>query len=169
MTPIAAPPAPAELAARLRLVVGRLGRVLRASGSGGLTPTQLSALSSLDTRGPLRIGDLAAIEGVGAPAATRIVAAFADAGLVSRHPDPSDARSVLVSANAAGRRKLAALRAARDAGLAHRIEQLDSAELQILTAALPVLERLLDGAAQGAAGGAAGGAAEGAAAATVTP
>ena len=143
MIAAAAPRAPAT-GARLRLVVGRLARVLRQSGSGGLTSSQLSALSSLDRGGPQRIGDLAAREGVGAPAMTRIVAALADAGLVTRTADPSDARSVQVAASRAGRQQLESLRAARDAVLTRRIAALSPAEARLLADALPVLERLLD-------------------------
>lgn len=141
--PVAVPEAP-MLGARLRLVVGRLTRVLRQSGSGGLTSSQLSALSWLDTVGPQRIGDLAAREGVGAPSMTRIVAALADAGLVSRTPDPADARSVRVATTAHGRNRLVSLRAAREAVLARRIDALEPAERLVLSRALPVLERLLD-------------------------
>ena len=140
----AAAPRATATGARLRLVVGRLARVLRQSGSGGLTSSQLSALSSLDRGGPQRIGDLAAREGVGAPAMTRIVAALADAGLVTRTADPSDARSVQVATSRAGRQQLESLRAARDAVLTRRIAALSSAEARLLADALPVLERLLD-------------------------
>ena len=51
-----------EAAARLRFVLVRLARALRYQGSTALTPSQLSALATLEELGPLRISALAALE-----------------------------------------------------------------------------------------------------------
>ncbi len=56
-----------ETAARLRLVMLRLARALRHQASASLSPSQVSALASVDEFGPLRISALAALESVGAP------------------------------------------------------------------------------------------------------
>src|SRR6266516_4066801 len=62
----AGPPAPTIDVARLRVAIARLSRWLRRHELAGLTPTQLSALSTVDRMGPLRLVDLAAAEGQGA-------------------------------------------------------------------------------------------------------
>jgi len=77
-----------ETAARLRLVMVRLARALRHQGSTALSPSQVSALASIDEFGPLRISALAAFESVGAPVATRVVASLEELDLLKRTDDP---------------------------------------------------------------------------------
>ena len=51
------------IAAELRLVVGRLARKVRLSETSGLTPSQLSALVTIDQIGRARLCDIATAEG----------------------------------------------------------------------------------------------------------
>src|SRR5690348_9925823 len=88
----------AELAAEIRLLVGRLARRLRQEATAGLTPSQLSALASIERLGPLQLGDLARVESVAPPTLTRAIARLEEDGMVRRRPDPSDGRAVLVEA-----------------------------------------------------------------------
>ncbi|MDT7651785.1 MAG: hypothetical protein QOI36_3191, partial [Pseudonocardiales bacterium] len=81
-----------DLAARLRLVVGRLHRRIRIDGRESIPPLQLSALATVEQHGPLRLSELARREAVTAPTMSRVLAALDDQGLVIRTPDPSDAR-----------------------------------------------------------------------------
>lgn len=133
----------AELAARLRLVVARLGRAVRQHAAAGLTPSQLSALASVEEHGSIRMSDLAACESVGAPVATRVVDSLEKLGYVARVPDPTDGRACLIELTDAGRRILAELWGARAAVLTTRISRLDSGEAAALRAALPALEALM--------------------------
>src|SRR5947207_2485514 len=61
-----------QLASRLRLAVMRLARVLRQKAQDPITPSQLSALVSVERDGPVTLGDLAALEIVQPPTMTRI-------------------------------------------------------------------------------------------------
>jgi DNA-binding MarR family transcriptional regulator len=132
----------ADAASRLRLAIARLARQLRQQTLGSLTLTQWSALATVETHEPVRIGDLAEREGVSAATATRVVAALEERGLVARSADVADRRSWRVSLTVDGRRELIAMRKVRTARLAQRIADLDPADARRLSELLPVLETL---------------------------
>lgn len=132
------------MAARLRLVVARLMRRLRRSYVSGLTPTQLSALSSIEKLQPVRLGDLAGYEGISPSTLSPIVGSLVGAGYVERRTDPDDARSALVAATRLGHELLAQLRAEAGRVLQQRLEGLSAEERAALDAAIGVLERLAE-------------------------
>jgi DNA-binding MarR family transcriptional regulator len=129
--------------ARLALVVGRLNRRL-ALAPGGLSHGLLMSLASVAKRGPLRLAELAQLEGVSAPGATRIVAELETRGLVSRGVDPDDGRAVLISVTPAGTEAILRARAARAEVVAQLLNGLSASELSQVEAALPALEKVLD-------------------------
>jgi DNA-binding MarR family transcriptional regulator len=131
------------LASQLRMSVVRLARRLRREGTDeSLTPSQLAALASLDHHSEMTLGELAAHEHVQPPSMHRIVGSLEQAGLVSRTPDPTDGRQVLLSPTAEGRRLLGADRARRDAWLCQRLKALTEEDRAALRAAAEILERL---------------------------
>lgn len=130
--------------ARLRLAIGRLHRRLRAAERGGLTPSQVSTLASIEAFGPLRLGELAARESLAPPTLSRILAVLEAEGYVDRAADPADGRSSLVSLSARGRAAVSEIRAERGAELERRLARLDPDQLARLVAAVPVLEALAD-------------------------
>jgi DNA-binding MarR family transcriptional regulator len=132
-----------ELAAHLRLAVGRLHRRIRIDGRESIPPLQLSALVTVEQHGPLRLSELARREAVTAPTMSRVLAALDEQGLVLRAPDPQDARGVLVSLSDAGAVALAEVRTHRTALVARRLARLDDAQRATLAAAMPALEALL--------------------------
>ncbi|MCU1666469.1 MAG: regulatory protein MarR [Pseudonocardia sp.] len=132
-----------DLAARLRLVVGRLHRRIRIDGRESIPPLQLSALATVEQHGPLRLSELARREAVTAPTMSRVLAALDDQGLVIRTPDPSDARGVRIVLSEEGAVRLAEVRSHRTALVARRLARLDADQRQILEAAMPALEALL--------------------------
>jgi DNA-binding MarR family transcriptional regulator len=137
--------AAADTATRLRSVVGRLARQLRSTHAGaGLTPTQISVLFSVARRGPLRVSELAEIEGLNPTMLSRVIAALAGDGLLARSADPTDRRAALVDATPAGRRMREKIHRERSAALGARLEALSPAELDLVAAALPALEALAD-------------------------
>jgi DNA-binding MarR family transcriptional regulator len=133
-----------QIAAELRVTVGRICRRLRQQNLGGLTPSQRSVLATLDTEGPLQMGALAAIEAVAPPSITGIVSRLEERGLVRRSPDPGDARAVRVEATAEASRLLDALRSERNAFLTHRLADYRDEEIAAIEAALPLLRRLTE-------------------------
>lgn len=131
-----------ELAARLRMTLGRLNRRVRQYGPQTLTSSQASTLSSLETLGPVRLGDLAAHEGVSAPTQSRLVASLESQGLLRRAPDTEDRRATLLDITTEGRRQLQRLRTERSAFLVERIGILSGAQRAALVAALDALDAL---------------------------
>src|SRR5215211_6132895 len=91
------------LAAQLRLVITRTARRLRQEAGTDLGPSQTAALATVERHRALTPTELARIEHVQRPTATRIVARLEEAGVVERVADPTDARSFTVSATAEGR------------------------------------------------------------------
>lgn len=131
-------------AGRLRLAIARLARELRRHTVAGLTPTQISTLASIERRGPLRLGDLAAYEGITPSTLTRPVAALEERGFLERSTDPEDARSSVVAVTEAGHGLLATIREETTTLLRERLELLTSDQRKALRAALPALERLAE-------------------------
>lgn len=137
----------ADSAARLRMAIVRTARRLRqeAAGEGAeLTPTAGSALATVERHGPLTPSELAAIERIKRPTATRTLRVLLEAGLVDRAPDPTDGRSALVSVNAAGRERLRRLRGRKNAYLARRMRDLPPADVEALDRAATILEGMLE-------------------------
>lgn len=132
----------ADLAARVRLAVGRLSRRLARGDGHGFSQGQLSAVVTVEAHGPLTLGELASREGVAPPTVTRLVQGLTEAGLLTRQSDPADRRASLVTVSRQGRELLARLRGERTAQLACRLAALSPEERALLAAALPVLERL---------------------------
>ena len=143
-TPASTAPEP-DLATRLRLAVTRTARRLRQEVGPDLTPSLSAALATVERHGPLTPSDLAGIEAVRRPTATRIVARLAGAGLVDRAGDPNDGRVSLVSINADGRALLHKMRMRKNAYLARRLRELPAEDIAALERAAEILERLLEG------------------------
>src|SRR3954447_3638835 len=107
-----------SLAGELRLAVARSARRLRQEGSAGLSPTQTSALATVERHGPLTPSELADRERIKRPTATRLIARMEADGLVERTSDPSDGRCSLIACSPTGRELLRVGRRRKDAFLA---------------------------------------------------
>jgi DNA-binding MarR family transcriptional regulator len=129
---------------RLRVAIARLSRRLRRNDSYGLTPTQLAALATVERSGPLRLGDLAAAEGIAPSTLTRLVAALEESGYVRRDADPRDARASTLAITGKGHAMMEGLRAESTAVLARSLMVLTPEQRAALAAALPVLEQLAE-------------------------
>jgi DNA-binding MarR family transcriptional regulator len=134
-----------DAAPRLRAVVGKLSRRLRPTLAGsGLTPTRLSVLATLARRGPMRISELASIEGLNPTMLSRVIAELAGAGLLQRVPDPNDGRAALVDATAAGRRLRKKIQNERNDVLSVLLADLDERQRGDLISGLAVIEEIAE-------------------------
>jgi DNA-binding MarR family transcriptional regulator len=133
---------PDSLPSGLRLAVMRLARRLRQQSVGQVTASQHSALATVGAKGPLSLGEMAAIEQIAPPSMTRIAARLEQMGLVERQVDPADRRIARLAITAAGASLLEETRTRRDLYLARYVQRFTEQERAVLAAALPLLERL---------------------------
>src|SRR5262245_8584520 len=111
---------PAQLASSLRITIARLGRRIRQESTNAgddLTPSRIAALTTIESLGPITLGELASVEQVQPPSMTRIVATLEERGLVGREVDAKDRRVARVAITDEGRRLLAQNRERRTAFL----------------------------------------------------
>src|SRR5438128_11230450 len=109
------------LAQSLRLAVMRLARRLRQQSEADMTPSMLSALSTIERHGPMTLSELAAHERVQPPTVTTILGRLESTGLVAKDTDLDDRRVTWVSLTAEGRRFVEAERSKKTAYLARRL------------------------------------------------
>jgi DNA-binding MarR family transcriptional regulator len=136
----------ADMAAELRVVLGKLKRRLREhANKGDLSSSQMAVLGDLDREGPSTVTALARAEGVRPQSMGATVAALEEAGLVSGAPHPADGRQIMLSLTATASEWLEASRAAREDWLSQAIRShLSPAEQEDLAKAAALLRRLVD-------------------------
>jgi DNA-binding MarR family transcriptional regulator len=139
----------AGLATAMRISISRLARRLRVEqriGVGGPDPAlsdiQLAALSVLARHEAMTPGELADYEKVQPPSMTRVIAVLEERGLVRRSAHPTDRRQVVLTVTDEGRALVDRVRRRKEAWLAQRMQELSAAEVEILRAAAPILEKL---------------------------
>ena len=98
--------------------------------------------STVDRIGPLRLGDLAAAEGIAPSTLTRLVTVLEERGYVERCPVPGDARASTLTITSDGHAVLELIREQSTILLAGRLQTLTDEQRAALAAALPALEQL---------------------------
>ncbi len=129
--------------AALSQAVHRLSRRLRKRADLHLTASQISALTTVERHGELRLGELARLEQIGKSTMTRLVAKLEEAGYLYRWVDPADGRVSLVKVTDHGAEVLRVARARQHAYLQRQFEALDNADQAALLASVTALEKLL--------------------------
>jgi DNA-binding MarR family transcriptional regulator len=132
-------------AERLRVAIFRTARRLRQEAGAELGPALLAALGTIERHGPVTPSELADLEGVKRPTATRMIARLETEALIERARDPADRRSSLVSVGPAGAALMRRLRKRRTAYLARRLRALEASDVAVLARATEVLERIVEG------------------------
>jgi DNA-binding MarR family transcriptional regulator len=104
-----------------------------------LTMGQLKALQVIARQGPLSIGGLGGVLGVGKPAASLLVDALVRLGLVDRREDANDRRRTLTALTPTGRELVDQLAAGKRERLARCLERMSDADLAALVRGLRAL------------------------------
>jgi DNA-binding MarR family transcriptional regulator len=107
-----------------------------------LTFTQLRALSVINRRGAMRVGDLAEELGVGLAAASALADRMAQRQFITRHADPSDRRIVLLELGSRGRQLLERIERGSTEHFGKLIERMTPAERDALATTLRAFVRL---------------------------
>jgi DNA-binding MarR family transcriptional regulator len=148
-----------QLVTTLPRQISHLSRVLYRTRGSTLPRGMRSVVFTL-AFGPLRISDIAWQEGIGQPAATRMVARLEALGLVSRERSAPDGRIVIVALTEQGRAELDTLREQSRRLLREALRDRSPSEVRRIRAASEALalitdwileqERIVDGAARSA-------------------
>jgi len=99
-------------------------------------------MATIEDLGPIRISELASRESIGASVATRLTTSLEELGYIKRIQDAHDRRACFVEITTAGHRVLRNLWESRVEGINERIQKLTGSEIEVLNAALPILEKL---------------------------
>ncbi len=133
-----------DVANRLRPVLLRLGRALRKEAHElGITGGQAALLGAIKAYPELGIRELAAREGISAPAMSRYIDRLEAAGYLNRRRDAVDGRRVRLALTPKGVTITRSLRLRRTAWLAARVNSLSPEELAAIDAAIEPLLRLV--------------------------
>ena len=132
------------IASELRPVLLRVARELRKETEQlGITGHQATLLWLVKRSPGLSLAELAAEEGISAPAMSGHVDRLERAGLLERVRSTEDRRRVGLELTDEGAKLLRRIRARRTGWLTTRMRGLDPAELEALEAALPALRRIV--------------------------
>ncbi len=133
-----------RVASELRFVLGQLTRRLRAEHRFSLAHG--AVLGRLDREGAQSTSDLAASERMRPQSMAQTVSELEADGMISRRPDPADARRALLELTEKGRGTLEADRKQREGWLAQTIaDGFSDQEQRTLADAVPLLTRLASG------------------------
>ncbi len=127
---------------RLRMVLGRLGRVIRQQSDDDLSHSQISLLFNIRRMQPVTAGDVAVAEGVTPPSITRSLSRLTERGLIVRETHSGDGRVTLLSLTPEGEAECKRALKSRDEWLHARLLDLSQDEVDHLFEAVPLLERL---------------------------
>ncbi len=137
---------PQTVATDLRPAILRLARELRKETEQlGITARQATLLWLVKrSPGDVSLAELAAEEGISAPAMSGHVDRLERAGFLERVRSSDDRRRVGLRLTEEGERLMRRVRARRTTWLADRLKTLEPAELAAVEAALPALLRLVE-------------------------
>ena len=119
-----------------------LAREIRRSYEGH-TLTQCAVIATVEHHGTIMLSDLARIEGLSLPTASRVVQGSVEQGLLDRSQHESDRRVYLIALTTKGRRWARQGRARQLSSLIKQLKMLGPEELAALKQSLPALALLL--------------------------
>jgi DNA-binding MarR family transcriptional regulator len=137
-------PEVSDLPARVHVSVTRLTRRLRAQRADtAVTLTDLSAMATLHSCGPLTPGKLAEAERLQPSSVTRVLTRLQTRGLIRRQEDPTDKRQWIIVLTGAGLDHLLAELAVTERWLHRRLADLTDPDRDTLAQAVTIIDRMV--------------------------
>jgi DNA-binding MarR family transcriptional regulator len=133
--------------ARLRTVLGRIGRLLRQQRQAtelDLGYQQVGVLFLIEKMQPVSPGELAQAENVTRPTITRFLNSLEKSGMIHRTGDGNDKRTRQIGLSRRGAAACQQLREGRNRWLAERLAALTDNQRRHLGDAIPALEALIE-------------------------
>ncbi|WP_084102868.1 MarR family winged helix-turn-helix transcriptional regulator [Demequina sp. NBRC 110051] len=116
---------------------------LAAQATGNSTPASAwRLLAILETEGPQRVGTLASAVRVSQPALTQLASHLCEQGLVTKGPDPTDARAAILTLTGEGATAIADWRAEIGGALSPYFASLNDEDWSHLAATVSLLSSL---------------------------
>ena len=130
-------------ASELRMATFRLARRLRCQRAvDSMSDGHYAVLAGLKVHGPHTLGELADRERVTAPSMNRTVNSLEEAGLVSRTPDESDRRKVIIALTDEGREVVEETTRRRDSWLESALADLSPEQRAVLGRAASIMQEV---------------------------
>jgi DNA-binding MarR family transcriptional regulator len=104
------------------------GQVRQALGEGWFTLTHVRVLAHVRRTGGCSLGDLATRRGVSLPTMSKMVTSLVEKGLITREPDPSNRRAVIIHLTPAGDELYISTMGHLQRRLAHELRQMTGAQ-----------------------------------------
>ena len=128
----------------LRMLLQRVARRIRNNRADGtMSDAKLGVLFRVESS-PAAPGALAERERVTPPSMNRTLNTLEQSGLVTRSPDPDDARKVIVTVTEAGLAVIRETRRLRTRWFSQQLAALSGEERASLEAVIPVLRRIAE-------------------------
>ncbi|MDO5684863.1 MAG: MarR family transcriptional regulator [Bifidobacterium sp.] len=132
------------IAAKMRPLLNRLVLLYYRQFQGTkLSSAQISILTVLAERSPMRVSEIARRELIQMPTASNAVHLLELMGLVTRYRDPSDRRGVFVDITDAGRAELEEVNRERNHSFTQVLKKLDPDQQKVAASLVPVLGSLI--------------------------
>ena len=130
-------------ASDFRMATFRLARRLRSQRAvDTMSDGQFAVLAGLKVHGPHTLGELAERERVSAPSMNRTVNCLEELGYLTRTPDESDRRKVVIDPTEPGREVVVETVRRRDSWLEHAFEELSAAQRATLAKAAAIMQEV---------------------------
>lgn len=119
------------------------GQVRQSLGDGWFTLTHVRVLAHVRRTGGCSLGDLATRRGVSLPTMSKMVTSLVEKGLITREPDPTNRRAVIIHLTPAGDELYLSTMGGLQRRLAHELHRLTDTQRSELVGYIEALSEIM--------------------------